>query len=67
MISDLNDVWLQIIIDNGEDCKKALNRKLETLTEKADSLRCAERIRQEHGKRMADVAAFWCLFVEEQQ
>jgi len=28
MISDLNDVWLQIIIDNGEDCKKALNSKL---------------------------------------
>jgi hypothetical protein len=59
MMSDLNDVWLQIIIDNGEDCKQAMNNKYEELTEEAESLRSAIRTYKTHETCMSAAAAFW--------
>lgn len=41
MKSDLNDIWLQIILDNGEDAKKNLSAKQEELVERAESLKKA--------------------------
>ena len=67
MILDLNDIWLQIIIDNGEDCKKTLTAKYEAVSEKAKSLSKALRIRQEKGAHLGKIAAFWSLMVEEEQ
>lgn len=67
MMSDLNDVWLQIIIDNGEDCKQAMNNKYEELTEEAESLRSAIRTCKTHETRMSAAAAFWQKFVEEEE
>jgi hypothetical protein len=66
MISDLNDVWLQIIIDNGEDCKKALATKYEALCAKEDSLRAAAKVRISCGKHLNAMAAFWSLMEEEE-
>lgn len=67
MMTDLNDVWLQIIIDNGEDCKKALACKLEKLQEKADSLKSAVCVGKSVEQRMSAAAAFWTQFVEEEE
>lgn len=66
MISDLNDVWLQIIIDNGEDATKTLAAEFETLSEKVDSLKRAIEVRNMQGMRMDAIATFWSLFVEEE-
>lgn len=69
MITDLNDVWLQIIIDNGEDEIKAQSAKLKALTDKADSLRCAMAVRTNScgGSKLNNMVAFWSLFVGEEQ
>jgi hypothetical protein len=67
MILDLNEIWLQIIIDNGEDCKKTLTAKYEALSEKAKSLSKALSIRQEKGAHLGKIAAFWSLMVEEEK
>lgn len=67
MILDLNEIWLQIIIDNGEDCKKTLTAKYEAVCDKAKSLSKALRIRQEKGSHLNKIAAFWSLMVEEEK
>lgn len=66
LISDLNDVWLQIIIDNGEDCKKALAAKYEALCAKEESLRGAAKARSARGQHLNAMAAFWSLVVDEE-
>ena len=64
-MTDLNEVWLKIIIDNGEDCKRALACKLEKLEEKANSLKSAINVGRSVEQHMSAAASFWTQFVEE--
>lgn len=66
LISDLNDVWLQIIIDNGEDCKKALAATYETLCAREESLKGAAKVRRTRGEHLNAMAAFWSLVEDEE-
>lgn len=65
MISDLNDIWLQIIIDNGEDCKKTLAAKYEAVSERVESVAKALKVRKSHGAHLASIAALWNLIDEQ--
>ena len=67
MISDLNDIWLQIIIDNGEDCKKTLTAKYEVLSERAECLSKALQVRKTQGAHFTRIAAFWNIVENDEQ
>lgn len=66
LISDLNEIWLPIILDNGEECTKNLTAKNQALEEKAESLSKALRTRQNKGAHLGKIAAFWNIMVEEE-
>lgn len=65
MKSDLNDIWLQIIIDNGEDCKKTLAAKYEAVSERVESVAKALKVRKSQGAHLASIAALWSLMDEQ--
>ena len=58
-LEDLNGIWLQVIIDNGEDCKRNNSAKIDLLDDRLESLSKATKVMTQFGAHFTQMASFW--------